>query len=104
VAYGLTWTEPALQDVAELTLTLDRSSHAYSKLVIRSLFQQAERLCQFPYSGRIVPDWENPTFREVIVHRHYRLIYRIVSQMVEVVTVQDARHVLPSWYSRGKEE
>lgn len=103
MAYGLRWTEPALQDVAELTLTLDRSSSAYSKLVIRSLFKQAERLCLFPYSGRIVPDWENPAFREVIVHRHYRLIYKIVSQTAEVVTVQDTRHMLPSWYARGEE-
>jgi toxin ParE1/3/4 len=99
VARRLTWTDPALDDLAELASNLDRSSSAYSVTLVQACTAQAERVALFPFSGRMVPEWKNPAFREIIIRRHYRLIYQVESDAVLVVAVQDSRHVLPNWYS-----
>ena len=45
-----------------------------------------ERLQEFPQSGRIVPEHNIASLREVIV-RPYRVVYRLREGVVEVVTV-----------------
>jgi plasmid stabilization system protein ParE len=98
VARGLIWTDPVLEDIEELASTLERYSSAYSVTVVRALRKQAERLPLFPFSGRIVPEWGNPAYREVIVFRRYRLIYRLEPEVVIIETVQDTRIPLPGWH------
>lgn len=98
MARGLIWTVPVLEDIKELATALERYSSACSVRVVRALRKQAERLPLFPYSGRIVFEWANPAYREVIVLRRYRLIYRLEPEVVIIETVQDTRHVLPDWH------
>jgi toxin ParE1/3/4 len=98
VARELIWTDPVLEDIKELATALERYSSAYSGRVVRVLRKQAERLPLFPFSGRIVPEWGNPAYREVIVLRRYRLIYRLEPEVVIIETVQDTWHVLPDWH------
>ena len=40
----------------------------------------------FPNSGRIVPEFGDSAMREIL-WRNYRLVYRLVGENVEVVTV-----------------
>jgi toxin ParE1/3/4 len=87
-----------LDDLAELASNLDRSSSAYSATLVQAFTEQAERVALFPFSGRVVPEWQNPEFREVIVRRHYRLIYQVERDSVLIVAIQDTRHVLPNWH------
>ena len=44
------------------------------------------RLIQFPHSGRIVPERDEPEIREVIVGR-FRVVYRVQDGLIEVATV-----------------
>lgn len=98
MARELIWTDPVLEDIEELAATLDRYSSAYSVTLAQTLRKEAERLTLFPFSGRVVPEWGNPAYREVIVLRHYRLIYRLEPDAVLIETVQDARYPLPGWH------
>ncbi|PYS04341.1 MAG: hypothetical protein DMG16_02950 [Acidobacteria bacterium] len=52
-------------------------------------FDAADRLAQFPRSGRSVPELDNVDFREVILG-NYRLIYRLRSGDVQILTVHPA--------------
>lgn len=98
MARGLIWTDPVLEDIEELATALERYSSAYSVAVIRALRKQAERLPLFPLSGRIVPEWGNPAYREVIILGRYRLVYRLEPEAVIIETVKDTRTVLPGWH------
>jgi len=48
--------------------------------------QTLERLCEFPESGRSIPEFPELPHREVIV-RPYRFFYRVVGKTVWIVAV-----------------
>jgi toxin ParE1/3/4 len=98
VARELIWTDPVLEDIKEISTKLERYSSAYPVTLVETLRKEAERLPLFPFSGRVVPEWGNPAYREVIVLRHYRLIYRLEPKAVLIETVQDTRYPLPDWH------
>ena len=52
----------------------------------RFLIQHTHSLGRFPERGRIVPEFENETIREIIV-RAYRVVYRVNhdQQSIEVI-------------------
>lgn len=47
-----------------------------------------------PESGRIVPEFGRDDFREFII-RSYRLVYRIFSDRIEVLTVFEGHRLIP---------
>jgi len=55
-------------------------------LIVQRLVAAVERLAMFPNSGRVVPEFGDPVIREVL-WRNYRLVYRVLGQNVEIVTV-----------------
>ena len=67
---------------------------------MKSLIKATKRLEDMPYSGRIVPEFENENFREVI-YRNYRIVYRLVGKNkdVEILAVvhgaRDMRGLFP---------
>jgi toxin ParE1/3/4 len=64
-------------------------------------FDATDRLADFPESGRIVPEMNDPNFREIILS-NYRLIYRLRSGDVQIVTVHHgARKLDPADLESG---
>lgn len=53
------------------------------------LFAATDRLEQFPESGRTVPEINRPEFREIIYRRAYRVVYRIETKQVSILTVRN---------------
>ena len=60
--------------------------------------EAADRLMAYPLLGRVVPEFDDPLVRELIVGR-YRLVYRVEGDTVFVVTIvhgsRDLRRHLP---------
>lgn len=55
-----------------------------------------ERLVPFPESGRIVPEFETPAIREVVL-RPYRIVYRLVgTDEIHVLTVHHGSQRFPA--------
>ena len=50
------------------------------------VFESVERLELFPKSGRIVPELQLETIREIIFG-NYRIVYRLKQKEVEILTV-----------------
>lgn len=98
MACRLTWTESATADIEEYAHFLTQRSPEAAARFVRSIHDAAERLCDFPHSGRVVPEWRNRGRREVIV-KHYRVIYRLEPDEVVITGVEDTRQILPGWYS-----
>jgi toxin ParE1/3/4 len=54
--------------------------------LIREILAGSEQLAEFPASGRVVPEFEQPWLRELI-RPPFRVVYRVDGERVRVVRV-----------------
>ena len=80
------WSPQAIADVESIRDYISRDSPHFGSLVAQRIVDAVERLRDFPQSGRIVPEFGEPTLREIL-WRDYRIVYRSSRKAVEVVTV-----------------
>jgi plasmid stabilization system protein ParE len=66
----------------------------YARRVVDRITARTKQIADFPRAGRQVPEYEDENVREVIEGR-YRIIYRILSDRVDVVAVIHAARELP---------
>ncbi len=83
------WTFQALEDLAEIDHYLHSSSAKYADFVISSVLEVTTQLEQFPKSGRVVPEMNIRSIRELIVLK-YRIIYQVASS--EEINILTIRH------------
>lgn len=87
----VTWTLQSLDDLTAIAEFHEASSPNYATLLIREIFAVEQQLQAFPASGRIVPEANISTFREVIV-RGYRVIYAHIDyEQVNILAVRSSR-------------
>jgi addiction module RelE/StbE family toxin len=80
------WTPQAADDLDAIAEFISQDSPHYSSLFVWDVLCAVDRLIQFPKSGRIVPEINDPSLREVILGS-YRIIYRLRQDLVEILTV-----------------
>jgi plasmid stabilization system protein ParE len=61
---------------------------------VDDIFQKVEKLEDFPSSGRVVPELNRKDIREIL-YGHYRIIYRISSDEISILTIRHQRQLLP---------
>jgi plasmid stabilization system protein ParE len=93
VAHSVKWSEGALRDVEALAEYIARDSEAYARTVVQRIFGVGYRLQQFPFSGRVVPEFRAPTIREFLVYS-YRVIYHASASTATVIAVIHGRQDL----------
>jgi toxin ParE1/3/4 len=71
------WIKPAIQDLRNLHSYIAKDSEVYASSFERIILS-VEKLTSFPRVGRMVPEADNETIRE-LVHHNYRVIYRITT-------------------------
>lgn len=89
----ITWSPLAIQRVLEAADFIARDKPGAAEHWAESTFKAVERLADLPNSGRVVPEIRRPEIREII-HGAFRIIYRIESDQVLVLTVRRARRLL----------
>ena len=95
------WTPQALDDLEAICLFIARDAPPVAAVFAQRAFDATDRLADFPESGRIVPEMNDPNFREIILG-NYRLIYRLQSGDVQIVTVHHgARELKPTELESG---
>lgn len=90
----LLWSPQALRDLEGIRDYIAADSPLYASLVVERIVARAEGLPDFPESGRVVPERNDPAIREVIV-RPYRVVYRLRPNVVEIATVFRASRMFP---------
>ena len=87
------WPPLAISRITEIGdfIAIDYPERALR--IVREIIGAIARLKQFPKSGRIVPEFENPDIREVI-HPPYRILYQEYEDAVEILTVIHSRQLL----------
>ncbi len=80
------WSDLALDDLEDIKHYISKDSPFYAREFIELIFTTAERLVDFPLSGREVPEAEDKSIREVIV-QSYRVMYRVEPNCVLMLAV-----------------
>jgi len=89
----ITWAPRAKRRVGEYGehIAQDNEEAAYAWLV--GIFEEVERLKDFPEQGRVVPESGRPDVREIFYMSH-RIIYKIGSRRIRIVTIRHGRQLL----------
>jgi toxin ParE1/3/4 len=77
------WAPSALDDVESIAEYIVKDSAEMAFLFVSRLFDATDCLQEFPFSGRIIPEINNPDCREVI-YGTYRIMYRVEKNEVWV--------------------
>jgi len=80
------WTEPALLDLENIRDYIRRDSEYYAVRFAEKIIEAVESLEKFPEMGRTVPEVEEETIRELLLH-NYRIMYRVEADRILVLTV-----------------
>ncbi len=72
-----------LESIAEY-ISLDSSSRA--EKFVKKIYDFSLRLIEYPYSGRIIPEYNDETKREFIVG-NYRIMYKIETNQILILAV-----------------
>ena len=80
------WTPKARDDVQHIAEYISKDSLPAAKAFTKKLIDSTKRLKNFPLSGRVVPEYNNPHMREIIFQK-YRLIYRINGEVIQILNV-----------------
>ena len=73
--HALRWTEHAVAQLEAVADYVSLSSPVYAEHLVDRIARRLEQACEFPESGRVVPEFARPEIRELI-ERPYRLVYR----------------------------
>ncbi len=77
----IVWTPRAANDLTEIHSYISQDSRNAAEYVVHSILKRIELLQDFPFMGRIVPEFQDDTIREV-----FRFSYRIVYKYYETST------------------
>ena len=94
IKFEVLWTEPAVDDLTEILDYIRRKERPdTARKILRELKRIGDRLKDFPNRGRVVPELLRVMgirqYREII-HKRWRMTYRIESERVYVLRVVDS--------------
>ena len=89
------WSQEAQASLSEIVAYIGRDSPTRADAFAMRIIESVSRLAGFPDSGRRVPDLsdQSPEARELLVG-DYRVLYRVLEDAVEIVTVFHGRRLL----------
>jgi len=76
-----------------IALFIAKDSAHYASLFVMDVLDAVQKLKDFPQSGRMVPEAEDPVIREVILG-NYRIVYRTKQEFVEILTIYHGARLL----------
>jgi len=80
------WSKLSIKNLENLKNYISQDSPRYAEIFISKLIESVENIQNFPNIGRKVPERDEDNLREIIYH-HYRIVYLIHNNDIEIVTV-----------------
>jgi len=87
------WTDTAFNHLSAIYEYIALDSEEYAKRMVNRLTGRSEQIGNSPYSGRMVPEFENDLIREVI-EGPYRIIYYVKTDEINVLAVIHGSRIL----------
>jgi len=94
--YTVQWTKVAQNDLLNIIEYIKTDSINTAKKIFFEIKEECNKLYYFPKRNRVVPELNEigiSKYREVI-HKRWRIIYKIENQIVYILLVVDSRQNL----------
>jgi len=89
----LRWSPLAVERVSEIAEYIAQDNPGAAENWVNTVFEKVRKLKIFPESGRVVPETNNRTIRE-LTYGDYRIIYRLEKERISVLTVRHGKQIL----------
>jgi addiction module RelE/StbE family toxin len=89
------WTNRAKTRLRLIHDHIAKDAPLVASQVVERLLQRSIQIGDLPSSGRAVPEYKREDMREIL-ERPYRIIYRILPDRIDIITVMHYRQLLPS--------
>jgi plasmid stabilization system protein ParE len=97
MAWKVVWAESAWRDLEGVADYIAKDSSSYAAAFVREAREAARTLAYLAERGRIVPEFNDPSIRELFM-RSYRLIYQITEQVIYIIGfIHGARDLWALW-------
>ena len=92
----VSWSDHALERMREQTRYIAEQSCSaeIAWKWANDIFNEADRLADFPNMGHPIPEFPDTPYLEILVRRNFRLIYRQVQDVCHIVTVRPCSMLL----------
>jgi toxin ParE1/3/4 len=87
------WTPQAIDDLEAICLFISRDAPSIAAVFAQRVFRATDRLVNYPRFGRVVPELELETIREILL-ANYRIIYRIKDDQIHILTIHHGARLL----------
>jgi plasmid stabilization system protein ParE len=91
-----------MSDMAEIKDYISRDPPTNAQRVVARIEGIAERLADFPYAVRMIPELQDPDRRETFVYQ-YRLMYRVEPDRVRILRLVHGCRLLSNVPGRFEE-
>ena len=88
------WSPLAVDRASEIADYIAQDKPSAVEKWIDTVFSKVEQLKSSPEIGRILPEINDSQFRELI-YGNYRIIYRIETKQISILTIRQGRQILP---------
>ncbi len=88
------WTDDGIKSFEDIVQYIANDSIYYASEFAKRILSSIENLPEFPYAGRIVPEYKNPDLREII-YQNYRIVYKISDDAIYLLLVIHGSRLLP---------
>jgi len=89
------WSYVAVGNLIENSRYIAKENPDAARAVINDIYEAGNRIKEFPDKGRIVPEIGKSNVKEIFC-RSYRIIYKIESRKITILTVRHMRQHLKS--------
>ena len=90
----IVWSPAAADDLEQIVDFIARDTERYAAQVAADVIGAVERAADFPGAGRVVPELNDNSIREVFVYS-YRIICRVTKDAIHVAAVIHGARDLP---------
>jgi toxin ParE1/3/4 len=88
------WTEDGITSFEDTISYIAKDSPYYASNFAGKILISIEKLQAYPRIGRIVPEYNNPSIRELI-YQNYRIVYKLNIRVVYVLLIIHGARELP---------
>lgn len=71
------WSDSAIQDINDIGEYISKDSAKYAEITVSQLFSSMDILENHPKVGKVVPEFEIESIRELI-RGNYRIVYQLI--------------------------
>jgi len=87
------WSNESLKQLIEIEQFISKDNPERAIIFIDKLIDRGEKIKDYPFKGRIVPEFSINEIREVL-EKSYRIVYRISENQIEILTVFEGHKLL----------